>query len=132
MADTQKLVFLKEFAAGVSGVYSAIAKNINNVVAVLNVMESDSTISGHIKQIIASLELLKPKIVLEEGIATKEKLKPLLRILNRQLAEIKKLEAYLRISIKNPKHDVIKAINDLNKKLTELFAAEAANINMAA
>ena len=132
MADRKKLVFLIKFAEGVSGIYSAISKNINDVVAVLNVVEGDSTIRKHIKQIIASLAALKSKIVLEEGMATRENLMPLFRILKKQIADIKELEAYLQLAKAKPNHKVIKTINDLNVQLTNLFAAEQAELGNAA
>ena len=132
MADKKKLAFLSKFAKGVSGIYSAISQNINDVVLVLNVAEGDSTIREHIEQIIASLEALKPNIVREKSMATNENLMPLFRILKKQIADIKELEAYLKLAEKNPNHDVIKAINTLNAKLTLLFAAERAELGNAA
>ena len=132
MADKARLLFLEKFATGIAGVYSGISGNINRVVAVLNVVEQYETMKPHINQIIASLEALKPKIVLEEGIAAHENLNQVLRIMKKEVAEITHLEAYLRLAIRSPKHNIITAINNLNKKLTALFAAEAAGINMAA
>ena len=125
----QKLAILNEFAQRLSDVYSAIAKNINNVVQVLNVTEADKDIKISITQIIASLEALEKSIFVERKLTDERQI---LKIIARQISDIKKLEAYLRLSVRQSDHRVIRAINNLNTELTKLFAAEAADIKMAA
>ena len=115
-----RLELLRQFAEQIRKVYGAISSNILEVVEVLN--SSDKTDEGlkkHIENIIASLELVEKKMMVERELAED---KGTLHLLKEEIERIRDLESYLKLAKKNANHSVITAIDRLNKSLMGLFA----------
>ena len=79
----------------------------------------DEGLKKHIEQIIASLELVEEKILVERKLADNTET---LRLLKEEIKRIKDLRSYLKLAEKDSSHSVIVAINSLNKSLLALFA----------
>ena len=119
-SKVNRFLLLKQFAEQIKKSYGAISSNIQKVVEVLNSSEDiDESLRGHIEKIIASLEAVEKKILVEKGLANETEN---LRVLNEEINKIKELESYLKLARRSSSHSVIVAINNLNKSLLALFA----------
>jgi len=115
-----RLELLRQFAEQIRRSYEAISSNILSVVEAMNSSEDiDEGLKKHIEQIIASLELVEKKILVERKLADNTET---LRLLKEEIKRIKDLRSYLKLAEKDSSHSVIVAINSLNKSLLALFA----------
>lgn len=107
---------LKEFVGQIGMVYQSIARRIEDLLLLLNELPEDDqhaqVIARRINDFLGQLE---KSVNVELRTAAKSKQKALIRSIRRELGEIHKLEAFIALSGRKPKPEIIRQIAQLYK-----------------
>ena len=125
---------LPAYLTQVKSVYAAIARKIEELLEVLNVIEKQDphtkALAGRITQFLKQLE----SAILREGVLARDlpaaKKQVFLDLVHRELREIKALEAYIALAARRPTPELIRQVNSLyrqvERELSEAGALAAA------
>ncbi len=136
--DQKKIRELQVFARNIQSVYQAIAKKIEELLMLTNETNSsdDRNTLELSSRIVDFLDSLRSSVgqekKLAKGLTNPESRKQFLALIQKELLEIKKLEAFIVLSRKNPKPEIITKIHQLYREIEKEMNAQEAVLEEAA